>query len=91
MTNEHRRSIPVTSVAWLILAAGIAVGIGARSLWWGVSAAVVLFTGAWCELKAAQATAGIQDMMLRGALDRLEKKLDTLAGAASEPKEIGRA
>lgn len=84
MANWQQQSIPVTSALGLILAAGIAVGIASRSLWWGIAATLLQVAAAWSGFKVVLSMAMTQHAMLKAAVERMEKKLDTLSAAKEE-------
>ena len=90
MWNERSYSVSLNSVGVLFVLAGIAVGFASHSVWWGVAAILALVAGAWVGLTAMQFTVGAQSRMVIAAVERLEKKLDTFAAAATERQRTGR-
>ena len=90
MWNERSYSVSLNSVGVLFVLVGLAVGFASHSLWWGVAAILALVAGAWVGFKAMQFTVGAQSRMVNAAVERLEKKLDTLAAAATERQRTGR-
>jgi uncharacterized membrane protein YjjP (DUF1212 family) len=74
-----RPSLSLSAVPVLLLVASAAVGVAARSVWWGIATAFVLGFVAYIALRYAQAVALAVNVEARVCLAQLETKLDALA------------
>lgn len=85
LSDQHTPSLSLAAAPFLLIVASAAVGVAARSVWWGLATTLLLGFFANIALRHAHAVALAVNVHTSECLTRLDAKLDALAKRLQAP------